>query len=102
MPARVIDVQDYSLDLESEVNGAAEALGRGELLVVPTETVYGIAARPDTPAGSAGLAELRRGAAAMPLTPHLPDSAAALEYVPEPSRLGRRLMDKLWPGPVAL
>lgn len=101
MPARVVDVQDYSLDLEAEVRRAAEALEAGELVVVPTETVYGIACKPNIEAGAAKIAELRGGAAA-PLTPHLADGQEAGMYIGDASWMGRRLMSKLWPGPVAL
>lgn len=101
MAARLIDVHDFSLDLEQVARESAEALGRGQLLIVPTETVYGIAAKPDVPAAAAKLAELR-GGASLPLTPHLPDAAAASDYLGDVSAIGRRLMEKLWPGPVAL
>lgn len=101
MAARLIDVHDFSLDLEQVAREAADALGRGQLLIVPTETVYGIAAKPDVPAAAARLAELR-GGASLPLTPHLPDAAAASSYLGDVSAIGRRLMEKLWPGPVAL
>ncbi len=101
MPVRVVDVQDYSLDLEAEVRRAAEALGAGELVIIPTETVYGIAAKPNIAAAARRLAELRVGTAA-PLTPHLPSSQGAEAYVGPRSPAARRLMDKLWPGPVAL
>src|SRR3712207_6420283 len=103
MPARVVDLQDYTLDIEQEVRRAADALVAGELIVVPTETVYGIAGKPNTPAGIARLAELRSGSKT-PLTPHLPDASAAGDYLDaaELSQTARRLMAKLWPGPVAL
>lgn len=101
MPARVVDFQDYTLDVEQEVRRAAEALKAGELIVVPTETVYGIAGKPDTLTGSRRLAELRRGTSS-PLTPHVPDAAAAAAYVDASSTVAKRLMSKLWPGPVAL
>ncbi len=101
MPARVINIQDYSLDLEEEVARAADALAAGELVVVPTETVYGIAAKPDIPAAAERLAALRN-AATTPLTPHVPDAQAALGYLGDVSATGKRLMQKVWPGPVAL
>lgn len=102
MAARLVNVMDYTLDLESEVARLADALRAGELVVLPTETVYGIAARPDVPAARARLAELRGGTAVSPLTPHLAEAAEAESYLGAISKTGRRLMQKLWPGPVAL
>ena len=101
MPARSVDIQDYRVDLDAEILGAAEELRRGGLVAVPTETVYGIAVKLDVAAGREALAALR-GDATGPLTPHLPDAAAADAFLGEVSEVGRRLMRKLWPGPVAL
>jgi L-threonylcarbamoyladenylate synthase len=46
--------QDPALDL------AAEALSLGELVVVPTDTVYGVAARPDLPGATERLFEAKQ------------------------------------------
>ena len=64
MPARVVDILDYRTDLDAEVRAAAAALAAGDLVAVPTETVYGIAVKLDVAAGQAKLAELRGGSAA--------------------------------------
>ncbi|HTE06012.1 MAG TPA: Sua5/YciO/YrdC/YwlC family protein [Planctomycetota bacterium] len=80
---------------------AAAALERGELVVVPTETVYGVAAREDRPAALARLARLKPGR-------HAPFSlaVASLEMVagrlaPVPATAGP-LMRRWWPGPLTL
>ncbi|MEA2522422.1 MAG: L-threonylcarbamoyladenylate synthase, partial [Actinomycetota bacterium] len=39
---------------------AVEALARGELVIFPTDTVYGLAARPDEPSATARLFEAKR------------------------------------------
>ena len=101
MAVRYVDTQDSSQDLAQVAGEAAEALSRGELIVVPTETVYGVAAKPNVPAAAARLSELRRRATS-PLTPHVPDAQGAATFLGEVSQLGQRLMAKLWPGPVAL
>ena len=101
MAVRYIDTRDYSLDLQQVARQAAEALSQGELIVLPTETVYGVAAKPSVPAAASRLAELRRRAASA-LTPHVPDAQAAAVYLGVVSQLGQRMMAKLWPGPVAL
>ena len=100
MAARTVDIQDYSLDLQAEAQNAAAALRAGELVLLPTETVYGIAAKLNSDAALFRLAELR--AANGPLTPHLPDISAAGAYLGEVNPLASRLMQKLWPGPVGL
>src|SRR5688572_1541714 len=101
MAVRYIDTQDSFHDLAQVAREAAEALGGGELVVVPTETVYGVAAKPSVPAAAKRLSEIRRRATSA-LTPHVPDAQAASAYLGELCSLGQRLMSKLWPGPVAL
>ena len=101
MPVRRVDLTDYSLDLDRALGDAAEAVAAGKLVVLPTETVYGVAARPDVAAAGEALASLRGGATG-PLVPHLADPADLERYVPEPGEAGRTLARKLWPGPVAL
>ena len=101
MPVRRVDLADYSLDLDAAVADAAKALADGRLVAMPTETVYGVAARVDRPAAIESLARLR-GDATVPLAPHLGDPADLSKYVPDPGPAGRKLVAKLWPGPVAL
>lgn len=100
MPTPRVDLHDLDLDLEQTVRDAADTLRRGELVLLPTETVYGIAARIDQPAALERLETLRTKPG--PLTPHLPDAAAVENYLPEVPLHARRLLQKLWPGPVAL
>ena len=102
MPARVVDIQDYRVDLDAEVRAAAEAIKAGGLVCLPTETVYGLALNPGVASARATLERLRGETPASPLTPHLPDAAAADAYLGDVSDVGRRLIAKLWPGPVAV
>jgi len=99
MPTRRVDLNDYSLDLRQAVDEAAAALRDAKLVCLPTETVYGIAAKPDV-AGEA-IARLR-GDATGPLTPHLNDATQVEQFGVEPGEAGRKLLRKLWPGPVAM
>ncbi len=81
----------------------ARLLAEGSLVALPTETVYGIAARADDPAALAALARLKAGAAPAerPFTWHVPD-AAALESFEHQLPLARRLTQRFWPGPLTL
>ena len=44
---------------EAAIAAAARAVGDGRLVVMPTETVYGIGCRPDDAAATAGLFEAK-------------------------------------------
>lgn len=90
---------------QGSVNAAASALKAGGLVVLPTETVYGLAASIATEASATAFAKLTRvngRSGAPPWTWHAP-SLAAVEAVMHPANaLHRRLLRKLLPGPVRL
>jgi tRNA threonylcarbamoyl adenosine modification protein (Sua5/YciO/YrdC/YwlC family) len=99
--ARVLRV-DPSRPDPAAVEAAAKALRDGALVVFPTETVYGWAARADDPHAVRALREAKGRDGEKPLTLHLP-SRRALEarFQPLPpgaARLARRRL----PGPVTL
>lgn len=95
---RIFESANYTAD----ITRAVDLLQDGRLIVLPTETVYGIAGRLDVPAARQRLADMRQQGDSRPLTIHLADPADAMRYLGPVSDLGRRMMRKLWPGPVAL
>lgn len=80
---------------------AAELLAAGELVVLPTETVYGIAARADRAASLAALAAAKRRPQERAFTWHVA-TPAALESFPRMRALVQRLAARYWPGPLTL
>jgi L-threonylcarbamoyladenylate synthase len=80
---------------------AAEALRRGELVVLPTDTVYGIAAHPALPDAIARVYAVKERPAekALPLLVASADQAATLVDV---TPLAARLMAAFWPGGLTL
>lgn len=96
-----IDIEDHEVGLE--LAGQVEvALAQDGLVLLPTETVYGVAARADRPAALARLAALKGYPdAARPWTWHVgtPDALSAFESLLLPAR---RLAERYWPGPLTL
>ncbi|MEZ6013615.1 MAG: Sua5/YciO/YrdC/YwlC family protein [Planctomycetota bacterium] len=82
------------------LDGAVARLARGEVVALPTETVYGLAVRADDPAARARLAALKERAAAHPLTWHAAD-ASAIAGAALPHLVGR-IAARYWPGPLTL
>ena len=76
-------------------------LAAGGLVALPTETVYGLAARADLPQALDRLRALKGSAAERALTWHVGERAA-LERFPRPSPMARRLARRYWPGPLTL
>ena len=78
-----------------------ELLDAGELVALPTETVYGIAARADRDAPLERLRELKGRPADLACTWHAGDRSA-LDRFPRVSPMARRLAERYWPGPLTL
>jgi tRNA threonylcarbamoyl adenosine modification protein (Sua5/YciO/YrdC/YwlC family) len=77
------------------------ALERGEAIALPTETVYGLAARADSADAVARVARMKGRDGAQPLTWHV-GGAAALQRFPRVSPMAQRLVERYWPGPLTL
>ncbi len=80
---------------------AVEALRAGELVVLPTDTVYGLAAHPDFPAAIARVYAVKERPAEKAL-PLLVTGAAQAATVVRVSPLAERLMARFWPGGLTL
>lgn len=94
--------------LTRDVREAARTLLEGNIVLLPTETVYGVAARADDPAAVAKIYRAKGRPLEHPLIVHVADAQAALaagspgawvSYVPD---YARALADHLWPGPLTL
>lgn len=87
--------------LEGAITTAAGALRRGELVAIPTETVYGLAADATQPLAVAGIYAAKGRPSFNPLIAHVADRAMADEHGIFDA-LSRRLADAFWPGPLTL
>ncbi|MCK5269762.1 MAG: Sua5/YciO/YrdC/YwlC family protein, partial [Sedimentisphaerales bacterium] len=67
MQTRIIKVENEA-GIKAAVTEAAEFLDRGALVCIPTETVYGIAARLDRPEAVKRLRELKERDTGKPFT----------------------------------
>src|SRR5262245_59838980 len=89
-------------DTEPVVRSVLQALAAGQVVAVPTETVYGLAASVATRDGVARLVQAKGRPEDKPLTLALPGAAHVREWVPDLSPLAWRLAQRSWPGPVTL
>jgi protein-tyrosine phosphatase len=95
---RILEVPDYA----EQVRRGGQMLSDGKVVVLPTETVYGATALISRTDGRDRLKALRHGNASRPLTPHLATRRQADQFLGGCNDLARRMMRKLWPGPVGL
>ena len=87
--------------MSADVEAAAEALRAGALVLMPTETVYGLAADATSPDAVARIFEAKGRPRFNPLIAHVPDLAGAEAVLALPDT-GRRLAAAFWPGPLTL
>ena len=83
------------------IDRAVEALRRGELVGMPTETVYGLAADAGNPAAIAAVYAAKGRPAFNPLIAHV----ASFEVAQEEGLIDERaaaLAERFWPGPLTL
>jgi len=101
MNTRILVAAQGGADDEA-VRLAARALAEGDLVVFPTETVYGVGASAVRPEAMAALDALKTRAPDKPYTLHLAGPDEAPRYAGPLSPLTERLIRKAWPGPLAL
>ncbi|MEP3422571.1 MAG: L-threonylcarbamoyladenylate synthase [Erythrobacter sp.] len=80
---------------------AAQILESGGVVAVPTETVYGLAARADSPDAVAKIYAAKGRPDFNPLIVHVHDQDHAAQYA-EWGPSARRAVQAIWPGPITL
>lgn len=78
------------------------ALAADALVLVPTETVYGVAARAESPAALEALRAAKGREADKPLQLLVPSPAAARALAASWPPAAARLAERWWPGPLTL
>lgn len=91
--------------LADAVATASNHLGAGEVVALPTETVYGLAADARRPEAVLKIFEAKERPFFDPLIVHIPDTGwlEKLATIPEEdAALVARLTERFWPGPLTL
>lgn len=98
----MVETVDAGTDRDRAVTAAARALRAGELVVVPTDTVYGVAADAFNPVGTAAVftAKQRDRSAPLPVLVRSPKQLTGL--VTTVDERAERLMAAWWPGPLTI
>ena len=81
---------------------AIRLLRDGEVVALPTETVYGLAADALNPDAVTKIFEAKERPRFDPLIVHLPSGEALEEIAVVESQVARKLMEKFWPGPLTI
>jgi len=87
---------------DAGIREAAAALGKGELAVIPTDTVYGLAADAFTPDAVTALLAAKGRGRQMPPPVLVGSRRAAFALVEDVSSSASDLIDEFWPGGLTL
>ena len=90
--------------LTAAVTEAAARLAAGELVALPTETVYGLGARADRAEAVARIFAAKGRPSDHPLIVHVADAAGAEVFAKDGAlpEVARRLVAAFWPGPLTV
>lgn len=83
-------------------DAAAQVLADGGVVALPTETVYGLAARADDDAAVGQIFRTKGRPADHPLIVHVADAEAARHFAADWPPLAQRLTAAFWPGPLTV
>jgi protein-tyrosine phosphatase len=101
MPPIVIDIRNAE-DARDVVHRAVQALAEGQLVALPTETVYGLAASACRADAVERLIRAKGRPGGQPIALAIKSAEEAPDFVPDMAPLARRLARRCWPGPVTL
>ncbi len=98
--SKILDLQTTN-DPRDIVHRTVQALVEGQVVGVPTDTVYGLAAHALSESAVSRLCEIKQRLDA-PLAISVVSREAAGDFCCDFSRLARRLSHRCWPGPMTL
>ena len=84
------------------IAAAAQALARGELVGLPTETVYGLGADADNPPAVAKVFAAKGRPSDHPLIVHVAQASQLDDWSRDVPPAARLLADACWPGPLTV
>jgi len=87
---------------EKYIQEAAEVLSGGGLVIIPTETVYGIAADMLNKKAVERLCEIKQRPKDKPFSVHINEQMRVEEFVRAMPVSAYKLIDKFWPGPLTV
>ncbi|MEX1232490.1 MAG: Sua5/YciO/YrdC/YwlC family protein [Planctomycetaceae bacterium] len=97
----IFDLQK-SDDVRDLIHQIVSRLVHGEVVGLPTETMYVLAVHALNEGAVHRLGQLVEKTAASPFVLAVKGAQESLDYVPEMSMLGRKMIRRCWPGPITL
>ena len=86
----------------TDIQYAKALLEQGDVVAIPTETVYGLAGNAMNVAAVTRIFDVKNRPQFDPLIVHVPDLGTAENYIQNIPDAARQLADYFWPGPLTL
>lgn len=99
--ATVLDLRRAD-DPRDSIHRTVESLAKGQVVAIPTDTVYGLAASALQPQAVERLLEISQRSPSAPLVLAVRSAEEVLDYICRWTPLGRRLARRCLPGPLTL
>lgn len=90
-----------SSDQAQDIRAVARLIEQGAIIAIPTETVYGLAARVRTDT-LARLDAVKQRQQDKRYTLHIGDKTDLIQYIPKLTAPARKLVTNGWPGPITI
>ncbi|HGH0777309.1 TPA: L-threonylcarbamoyladenylate synthase [Staphylococcus pseudintermedius] len=99
---KIWDIRDYTTRLEEypKLPEIVKTLQDGGLVVLPTETVYGLGGNAKDDTAIRKIYEAKGRPSDNPLIVHIHDTDQLDDFVADISESTRKLMEAFWPGPI--
>jgi L-threonylcarbamoyladenylate synthase len=89
-------------EIGKDLEYAVKLLESNEVVSIPTETVYGLAAKGTSESAVSKIFKIKGRPKSNPLILHFPDSEAMTPYVQDFPEELKKLTDIFWPGPLTI
>lgn len=89
-------------EIGTDISKAKNWLEQGELVAIPTETVYGLAANALDEQAVAGIFKAKNRPSFDPLIVHTDSLEKVRSFVQEIPELAKKLVTEFWPGPLTI
>ncbi|PCJ67128.1 MAG: threonylcarbamoyl-AMP synthase [Bacteroidetes bacterium] len=86
----------------TDITKASTLLNSGQLVAIPTETVYGLAGNALDPEAISNIYKVKNRPHFNPLILHLPNIESARKYVLQFPKEAEKLAKSFWPGPLSI
>lgn len=93
---------EKAINYQAEIDKVVKCLSKGGIVILPTETVYGIAGRQDYQSSVRRLLEIRRSPENKNLTTAIGDLKQLQRYIKVYAPSTQRIIRKLMPGPITV